>query len=636
LSSGPHVIPWPRLLPALATGGLLWLCHFPVACGWLAWLALVPLLCLVRSDARPRRLYLCAWAGGLVFFWPVLQWMRVADVRMYATWAGLATYCSLYCPLAIALIRQLDRRTPLPLVVTVPAVWTALELLRAHFGTGFPWYFLGHTQHAVLPLIQVADLAGAYAVTFLVAAVNALLFELLYRRRWFRRLLALPAEPVLPRRPVLAWQAAAVGLLLAGALAYGFWRLGQDDFDLGPRLALVQTNMPQGIRNAQSGPGEQAKSATTVMMSDYQRLSRIAADQRPALIVWPETSYPSEWDQMGEAYPLEDDGRRADWQAAALREWNKSIIEDVRAVGVPSLLGMTSRVFDAPEKARRHNSAVLLQGDGQFAGRYDKIHRVPFGEYVPLREALPWMNAFAPYDFDYSVSAGEQFTRFPLGDYRFGVLICYEDTDPYLARQYVSRGRGSGVGGQGNEGAVDFLVNISNDGWFDGTSEHEEHLAICRFRAVECRRSVARAVNMGISAVIDGNGRVRAPRTIDQVKGQNVSLWDMDDEVRWNVDVKGYVIERPWYWRMLGFKDQHVDANYQAIPLEVWSPLPTSRWRAFKKVQGVLTASVPIDRRTSLYAQWGDWLPWSCWGLVGIGLVGRWMRRGPDASAKRR
>src|SRR5207247_2721186 len=103
-ASGPHLA-----LPALASAGLLWLCYFPVAFGWLGWVALVPLLCLVRAEASGRRLFFCAWLGGLAFFWPALQWMRVADYRMYYTWAMLATYCSLYFPVAIGLLRRLAR-----------------------------------------------------------------------------------------------------------------------------------------------------------------------------------------------------------------------------------------------------------------------------------------------------------------------------------------------------------------------------------------------------------------------------------------------------------------------------------------------------------------------------------------------
>src|SRR5712691_11652906 len=170
------------LFPALLSAGLLWLCYFPVAWGWLGWIALVPLLCLVRSQAKAWRVYLTAWFAGIVFYLPALYWLRVADPMMYCTWFALTFYCSLYFPVAIGLIRRLDRRTPLPLIVTVPAVWTALEFARSYVMTGFSWYYLGHTQHDFLSMIQVSDLAGAYAVTVVVAAVNAYLFDWLYTR----------------------------------------------------------------------------------------------------------------------------------------------------------------------------------------------------------------------------------------------------------------------------------------------------------------------------------------------------------------------------------------------------------------------------------------------------------------------
>src|SRR5262249_38310928 len=168
------------------------------------------------------------------------------------------------------------------------------------------------------------------------------------------------------------------------------------------------------------------------------------------------------------------------------------------------LLGLnTDVVANSEGRVRKFNSALLLYKNGGRGGRYDKIHRLAFGEDGPFRDWLPWMAAFAPYDSDYSITAGEHLTRLKLGEHHFGVVICYEDTDPLLARPYgVATADGP---------PADFLVNISNDGWFDGTSEHDEHLAIARFRAVEARRSVARAVNMGISALIDGNGRVLKP-----------------------------------------------------------------------------------------------------------------------------
>jgi apolipoprotein N-acyltransferase len=562
------------LPPALMTGGLLWLCYFPVACGWLAWVAQVPLLCLVRLPRRRWRFpHIAAIAGGLVFYFLAIQWMRVADPRMYFTWAFLAIYCALYFPLFVFLVRLLDRRTRLPLVVTVPVVWTALEFLRATFGTGFSWYLLGHSQHDALTLIQISDLTGAYGVSFVVAAVNALLYEVLYGSDWFRRCLAAPAAaPRWSRVALLAQGLGVVGLLLA-AVGYGIWSLKHDAFEPGPHIALIQGNVDQRIRNQSSVEEEAARE----MNAHFTDLADLAGSYGPRLLVWPETSAPATWVETlpGQPAPSSQEMAR---QAAA--RWPTY-----------TLFGLNSQVWSADGKRRQYNSAVLIGPDGKSGGRYDKIHRVPFGEYVPLRDWLPWMNQLAPYDFDYSVWPGEEFTRFSMAtpwlftgrpSVTFGVLICYEDTDPEVARPY---------GGGDGRPAADFLLNISNDGWFDGTSEHDQHLAICRFRAVENRRCVARSVNMGISAVIDSNGRVLAPRQLKSPEGahlRGVQVWKAEAEPG-------------------------------------AASLPLSRWQEFKKVPGVLLAEVPLDDRVSLYARWGDWLPWACWVVVGLGIV--WPRR---------
>jgi apolipoprotein N-acyltransferase len=476
----------------------------------------------------------------------------------------------------------------------VPLEWPALEYFRGTFLGGFGWYFLGHSQHAALPVIQVADLGGVYVVTVIVAAVNALLFEWLYALPAFRRLFGLPEAPRPTRWPVLLLHTAAVGLLVAGDLAYGFWRLGQDDFTPGPRIALVQGSVPQSVRNDTSGGNEDAGQQ---MFDHYNVLSQVAAHQepKPELVVWPETCYPDYWTEVAPDVP-------ADKVPPEWRKWVASSLE--LAHDAPSLwptnvlMGMDSKVLGADGRRRLYNSSVLILENGQYAGRYDKMHLVPFGEYVPLRDWVPWMDKLSPYDFDYSVTPGEHWTRFALGGFHFGMVICYEDTDPTLARQYVRAG---------TEPQADFFINTSNDGWFNGTSEHEDHLAMARFRAVECRRSLLRAVNMGISAVVDPNGRVLEPRT---------------RLVRVPVRVKEQVEER--------------DIPVWDVPAGRAPELPLSRWGEFKKVPGVLLTVVPIDRRFSLYAAWGDWLPWTCWLAVGIGMVwtisASWRRRQLQAS----
>ncbi len=607
---GPHA----GLLPlaALATAGLLWLSYFPVNCGWLAWFALVPLLTLVRAAARPRVVYLSAWFGGLAFYFPALQWMRVADPRMYFTWIGLAIYCSLYFPVALLIVRFLDRRTRLPLALTLPVVWTGLEFFRSWFGTGFSWYLIGHSQHDFLAVIQIADLAGVYGVTFLVVAVNAVLFEALYRWPWFRVSFAGPDAPA-PRRPLpLAVEAGAVAAALLAAVGYGEWRLGQDAFTPGPRVALVQGNVPQQIRNDLSQGG--------LMATHYLALCDLAARQRPKpdLIVWPETSLPVPWYDNAPGAPT---AGPAPWDSDDLKKCRDDFRQAVGLWGTAALFGLDSSVCEADGRKHTYNSALLLDADGRPLGRYDKIHCVPFGEYVPFRDWLPWMDKLAPYNFDYSVTPGRNETRFPLQTgparrFSFGVAICYEDTDPDRTRPY-----GGGDGGP----PVDFLLNTSNDGWFDGTSEHDEHLAICRFRAVECRRSVGRAVNMGVSALIDPDGRVLAPRPVAGTEWNQV---DVRAAVAGRLDELESADDRRSAYSLFPSEKDGRPAVWLASPGET---LPAARWAEYKKTPCVLLADVPIDHRVSLYALWGDWFAWGCWALLAGGVIWVFVRRARPA-----
>jgi apolipoprotein N-acyltransferase len=525
--------------------------------------------------------------------------MRVADWRMYGTWALLATYCSLYFPVGVWLIRRLDRGTRLPLVLSAPLVWCGLEFVRSFLMTGFAWYYLGHSQHAFLPLIQMADLGGVYIISFLVAAVNAWVFDVLCARPVFRTFFGLRASTLISGKR-LAIQAVALLAIIGAGVGYGFWRLNQNLFVEGPRVALLQGNLDQRIRN-EAGVSRKAAEG---MLLHYEALAACAAraPQRPDLIVWPETSFPVDWVEFNGEPPLVPHslavpstiggtGVPGGAVTALLFVYEQRAEEEVSlsqriirsrgpAFGTNVLLGVNVAALNHLDRVeRRHCSALLVRGNGMVGGRYDKIHRVPFGEYVPLRDWLPFMNWFAPYKFDYSITPGNNFTRFVAGNHRLGVLICFEDTDPFLARRYVVHGE--------DGPPVDFLINISNDGWFDGTSEHDEHLAICRFRAVETRRAVARAVNMGISAVIDGNGRVLAPEQC-QPDSDRIDRWDVSQAKGW-----GHTLALGDWWR-------------------------------FKKVQGVLTAIIPIDRRLSLYAWWGDWLGWACLAAVGLGLV--WVR----------
>ena len=528
-----------EFLAAGISGVLLWASFFPLNLAVLAWVALVPFFALVRSTARPRRIYIAAFVCGLVWFVPALQWLRVAHPMMHLTWIGLSLYCSGYLVAGLWLLRFLDRRIP-NLMITAPIVWVVLEYVRGTVGGGFAWYLLGHSQHDFLPIVQIADVTGAWGITFAIVLMNASIFECLSGTATKVRL-AIP-----------------VGLI-ALMVGYGLVRMSHDPFPEGPQIALVQGNLSQDIRNARNDDDEEkSERAIETMRLHHIQLSEKAAflGPQPNLIVWPETSYPYPWIMIPDHQPKSIDDES--WKNIGLNRAgiHDRLTEMSRAWQSDVLFGLNGRTITDDGRSIRWNTSLLFDRTGSPVDTYHKMHRVPFGEFVPFKESLPFMKWFTPYDYDYGIAAGDRFTRFPLtvGDrtYTFGVLICYEDSNPTLAREYNN----------GND-PVDFLVNMSNDGWFKGTSEHEQHLVASRFRAIETRRSLVRSVNMGISAAIDGDGRIIA--------------------------------------------------------------LPAETWSKSKGIEGVVSVKVPIDDRTSIYAMTGDWLPWSCSVLLIVGLL--WKRR---------
>lgn len=533
---------------SLMSAALLWGSFFPLNVGALAWIALVPMLLLVRAPISTVRAAFAVFAGGFIFNVVTMEWIRIADPRMYGSWIALSAYCALFFPVSLWLLRRLERLR-LPLTLTFPLVWVPLEYFKAHFLTGFAWYFLGHAQHDYLALVQITDITGVYGVSFLVAAVNGLIVELLSRSLAFRARFRLKEPPPSP----LLVQGVGVVVLLIATVGYGVFRLQQDRFAEGPKVALLQSNIDQRLKNSRHLGNAEGISAADFMRERMRELTYEARRHNGVdLMIWPETASPYDWKATD---PAVVQSCPKDW-----REWvddRCAMVQDIAAGSrTHVLLGINTDEWCGTDRGNRYNSALLVHKDGTPLARYDKIHCVPFGEYVPMRKTLPFMAAFVPYDFDYSLTDGKNWTRFQLptekGTFTFGAIICYEDSDPLLARKYV---RDEGP----DRPPVDFLVNMSNDGWFDGHPEHEQHLAICRFRALECRRSVVRSVNMGISTVIDGNGRIVA--------------------------------------------------------------LPAETWRESKKIQTVVVANVPIDRRTSFYAWAGDWFPASLSVLAVLGLA---------------
>ncbi len=446
--------PRPDLLAAVGSGLLVALAFPRPSLYPLAWIGLTPLL--VTGSRRPFRAGLLA---GSVFFALVLYWLnivmttygRLALPLALAAWLLLSVYLALFWAVPFwgtLRLRALCRLSP---VLVFPVFWVGCEYLRGWLLTGFPWALLGYSQQPFAWLLQTADLFGVYGVSFLVALVNALLAEILLRRREGRPL---------PLRTLLA-----VGCLLAAALGYGAWRLeapapgGRKEWT----VALAQGNIDQ----AQKWDARFLYATLDI----YRRLSRQATQAGAELTVWPESAAP---------FYFQEPGRPRSQVIATARESGGYLL-----LGAPAYDRKDGRI-------RFYNSAYLLNAAGEVLGRSDKIHLVPFGEYVPLKWLLPFVDKLVVGIGDFSPG---RVMPLRMNGRSLGVLVCYEAIFPDIARRYVRRGS-------------DLLVNITNDAWFGRSSAPWQHLEMAAFRAVEQRIWLLRAANTGVSALISPTGRI--------------------------------------------------------------------------------------------------------------------------------
>jgi apolipoprotein N-acyltransferase len=279
---------------------------------------------------------------------------------------------------------------------------------------------------------------------------------------------------------------------LAAVLAYGHWRTSEPITEPGPRVALIQGSIDIEMKY---DPKQEKR-----IFDEYFGLSRQAVGEHPDLdlIVWPETMLRYPWYTFDENFQPPPDAR---WTTAEAEASSREQIENtVAPLHAPCLLGIDT-VHQTPDGFQRYNSALFTDADGKVQGRYDKCQLVAFGEYVPLAETFPWLARLTPLPFGVKSGSGPQSVQ--IGTTRFSANICYENTLPHLIRSQVLELRA-----QHRE--PDILVNLTNDGWYWGSSELDMHLACAVFRAVECRKPLLIAANTGFSAWIDSGGRILA------------------------------------------------------------------------------------------------------------------------------
>ena len=430
-----------------------------------AWIALAPLLVALGHRAQStRRAFGLGLLSGAVYFAGTLYWL----VETMTTFGGLSTplaafaagmliaYLSLY-PAFFALIQaRLVRRLGRGALLLAPAIWVASEMGRTYVLDGFPWELLGYSQATVLPIAQLASVAGVYGLSGFVALVSA---ATAYAT----------LEPSGRR-----WRVAAVaaGMVLAVAL-WGGWRLARHRLTSAGtpvRVAVLQGNI---LQDQKWDP-----SMRDAIMQRYIEMTREAIGRGATFVLWPESATP---------LPYEEDLARGEAIRRLAREAKLTLligsdqVEPVRPIdqGKPA-----TRLF---------NAAYLIQPDGSTAAIYRKIHLVPFGEYVPFKRLLYFVGPIVDAVSDFS--PGTEAVLLPVQGHPVSTAICYEVIYASLIRTFVRQGS-------------ELLTTITNDAWYGWSSAAYQHWEQASLRSIEEGRYLARAANTGFSGFVDPYGRV--------------------------------------------------------------------------------------------------------------------------------
>ena len=494
------------------------------------------LMLLCALGQRGGRAFRLGFVGGFVHFLSSLYWLLAMPFTWLGiplvpalAWIALSAYCALYTGLWVwfcwkifppresggpefSLVAQVDQFLSVAWLrragwaILCAAAWTALELARGRVLSGFPWNFLGATQYTLLPLIQIASITGVYGVSFMIVwfsvAVGGVMLILARR----------------PSTPSIWGQAALPLLTLCWILAYGMtksWGIPVPSREI--KVALIQPSIPQTlIWDAKENAAR---------FQQVLALSEKALATKPQLLLWPESAVPD----LG----LE----------------NEQAIQHLLASRPAWLIFSGDSAEPLPSgKNADFNSAFLVNPAGMAEAVYHKRRLVIFGEYVPLLRWLPFLKWLTPISDGFT--PGERAVQFNLTNLsaKTSVLICFEDMFPQEARDHV-------------EEDTDFLINLTNDGWFGQGPEQKQQAACALFRAVENGVPLVRCCNNGLTCWIDAQGRIR------EIERAGNSIYG-----------PGFITPQ--------------------IPLRELGP-----------------------RSPTIYNRYGDWFGWSCCALCGLYLI---------------
>ncbi len=465
----------------------------------IAWIAIVPLLMALQGK-NLKSSFLIGLLTGFVYFAGTMYWVFNSMYSYGNIPAGLCvlfvillcTILGAYVGLFSLLYRYVSSKSPVPAFITVPVIWVSLEFVRTYAFSGLPWSSLGYSQYKFLPLIQIADITGIYGVSFIVAAFNGAVFDLItYRQN--KAVDSVPAAgwPQLLSLPLCI----AIGII---CIFYGNSKLKESDNSRKIVVSVVQGNIDQGKKWDRMFQME--------VIDTYKRLSLDALKGSPDMIVWPETAVPFIFGT--DEIPTEE------------------ITEFQKGLGLHLLFG--SVLKRGSSMSQLSNSVVLMSPEGEVLSTYDKMHLVPYGEYVPFRKFLPFINKLVAQVGDFIIGKETVVMETPFA--KIGNLICYEIIFPGMVREFVAKG-------------ANVLVTITNDAWFGRTPAPYQHFSMAVFRAIENRVPVVRSANTGISGFIDAKGRVidKSGIFVEAVLTEEIAIGDEKSFYSRNGDLFAYI-----------------------------------------------------------------------------------------------
>ncbi|MEO5803336.1 MAG: apolipoprotein N-acyltransferase [Verrucomicrobiota bacterium] len=466
--------------------GLMLAAAFPkFSIAGFAWVAPgVILLCGIGKTGRQQ--FWMGYVAGLAHFLTSLYWLLFIPfpAGAIAAWLALSGYLAFYTAIwvwlcwkiftkltARCLVDNGDQNFSLGTIflrttwrqrtiwsLSCAVIWVALEMTMARVFGGFPWNFLGTTQYKLVPLIQIASITGVYGISFLLV--------------WFSISLCSAGMLLVQRpQPSRAWSGEIILPALATAILFAVGYKPPDHEGSVPKLkvALVQPSIPQTLI---FDPSQNETRFEKII-----QLSENALAENPDVLIWPEASVP----------PLtEENFQTITNMIVSHHVWMIFGADDSE----------TKETSDGQRRTNFYNSSFLFSPDGKMAATYRKQHLVGFGEYIPLERWLPFMKWFTPIEGGFTPGAGPVPFQIESPRAKTSVLICFEDAFPHYAREHV-------------ETDTDFLLNLTNDGWFGKSAAQWQQAVDALFRAVENGLPLVRCTNNGLTCWIDKRGRLR-------------------------------------------------------------------------------------------------------------------------------